>query len=336
MRRISRKTFLKLLPVGAVLAATGWYWHAQQTTPPTLMRGISIGNALEAPKATPWDVTMDTAYFDAIAAAGFDTVRLPVRFSDYLGDAPDYTLDEDFMQEIDGYIADALHLGLTLVLDCHHFEEIMQEPWAYADALYAIWTQLGTRYAHTSSKLVFELLNEPNDQMTPAIWSEILLNTLACVRVHNPDRLVVIDAPYWGSIEGLSHLYLPDDDNIVASVHYYDPMEFTFQGDVYQPDYTDYTNVTWLGSDDEMAVLTAAFEGVQSWAQAQGVAVWLGEFGANQNAPSASRRCWTQAVVQTAEGCGMGWCYWELASQFGIYDADTDSWDEEMLAAMMV
>ena len=88
---------------------------------------INIGNALEAPKNISWDVTMKAEYFDIIKNAGFDSVRLPVRFSDYVNEKT-YILDEEFMKEID-YILSKLgssefipqlttyHLSLEIILN---------------------------------------------------------------------------------------------------------------------------------------------------------------------------------------------------------------------------
>lgn len=330
----------RIIPLCLILAALALgiaYWGnvQEEEEPVTMQRGISIGNALDAPRDIPWDVTMDVAFFDEIAAVGFDTVRLPVRFSDYVGQAPTYTLDEAFMETLDGYINYALDLGLVVVLDCHHFDGIMEAPTQYQDTLYAIWEQLGSRYQSYSNKLVFELLNEPTDQLSPKIWNQLFVNTLAYVRETNPTRLVIIDAPLWGSLEGLSQLNMPDDAYLLASFHYYDPMEFTFQGDEYQPEFTAYSDVTWTGTEAELATLTQDFQLAYDWAQEQGVGVILGEFGANQQAPTESRLRWTQAVVETAETFGFSWCYWELAAQFGIYDADTQTWDTDMLECIL-
>lgn len=68
---------------------------------------MNIGNALDAPKGVPGDVTMKEEYFDIIKKAGFDSVRLPVRFSDYVNKNT-YILDEQFMKKIDKYINYAL------------------------------------------------------------------------------------------------------------------------------------------------------------------------------------------------------------------------------------
>jgi hypothetical protein len=46
-----------------------------------LGRGVNLGNALEAPKEGEWGVTLREEYFHLIAEAGFDSVRIPIRWS---------------------------------------------------------------------------------------------------------------------------------------------------------------------------------------------------------------------------------------------------------------
>ncbi len=46
-----------------------------------LGRGINMGNMLEAPQEGEWGVRLDEAYFKVIADAGFQNVRIPIKWS---------------------------------------------------------------------------------------------------------------------------------------------------------------------------------------------------------------------------------------------------------------
>src|SRR4051794_5156336 len=50
-----------------------------------LSRGINLGNMLEAPAEGEWGLTVRTEYLDLIRAAGFDSVRVPIRWSAHTG-----------------------------------------------------------------------------------------------------------------------------------------------------------------------------------------------------------------------------------------------------------
>ena len=63
----------------------------------------------------------------------------------------------------------------------------------------------------------------------------------------------------WNSISGLKSLQLPEDDqNLIITVHYYLPFEFTHQG-------AEWVNGSdaWLGIDLEWYILTSNICSVQ-------------------------------------------------------------------------
>src|SRR5689334_3367239 len=57
------------------------------TSSPTesLRRGVNMGNMLEAPQEGEWGLFVREEYFDSIKEAGFDFVRLPVRWNSHAG-----------------------------------------------------------------------------------------------------------------------------------------------------------------------------------------------------------------------------------------------------------
>lgn len=297
-----------------------------------MQKGINIGNALEAPKDEPWDVTMSNQYFTEIKNLGFDTVRLPVRFSDYTADDEFYTLDEEFMLKIDEHINYALNEGLIVILDFHHFIEIMENPYENAGKLYEIWKQLSLRYKDYPNELVFEVLNEPHNQLEVGLLNEIFENSINIIRMTNPTRKIVIGPYFYNNIEYLDQLILPEGDrNIVLTFHYYEPNEVTFQGNIYHPGFEHLENIEWTGNEEEMKYLVDKFQQVVDYADKYQVDVLLGEFGVTQEAPEATRLAWTKAVVDEAVKHGFAYCYWEYISGFGIYDTQTKLINNELV-----
>lgn len=296
---------------------------------------INIGNALDAPKNISWDVQMKKEYFDLIKEAGFDSVRIPVRFSDYAKNEPNYVLEEKFMKEIDEYIQYALKKKLVVILDLHHFVEIMEEPEVYKDCFLRIWEQLAQRYENYSEKLVFELLNEPTKNLNPNIWNEYLNEAIKIIRKTNKNRLIIIGSANFSSLDSLEYLTLPKDKNLMATFHFYEPNEFTFQGNIYHPGFENLRNIPWKGTNLEVQYIEDRFSIVKKWSDKNNIRVFLGEFGANKNAPEQYRILWTSHVRKTAEGMGFAWGYWELCSAFGIYDTKTFLWNKQLLDALL-
>lgn len=315
----------------------------KQTTklvPPVLSPCMNIGNSLEAPKGVSWGVPMDVSYFSIIKQAGFRCVRLPVRFSDYIdSDSSGYHLDDSFMQQIDGYVDAALKQNLTLILDLHHFEQIMDAPQANTNGLIAIWKQLAERYKSKPNTLVFEILNEPQGNLDSASWNFILNETVKAIRKIDKRHFLIVGGVEYNSIDSLNTLQLPDDDRLIATVHYYEPNEVTFQGDSYSDangiHYENLQNIQWNGTAEETAYLKNRLTAAKTWANQHHVPLFLGEFGVKTHAPEATRVKWTAAVVNEADMLGISYGYWEFASDFGVYNLSTHTWNTELLQAIL-
>src|SRR5512147_2549931 len=96
-----------------------------------LQRGINLGNMLEAPKEGDWGLYVHENYFDLIKEAGFDFVRLPVRWfahTERIGyDDGDrgYKIKPTFFARVDEIVSWALERNLKIIIDLHHYDELM-------------------------------------------------------------------------------------------------------------------------------------------------------------------------------------------------------------------
>src|SRR5207237_10824199 len=72
-----------------------WANMAQSATT-SLGRGISFGNILEAPTEGDWGLRLDEDLFVRAKEAGFDTIRLPVRWSTHAAPDAPYAIDEPY------------------------------------------------------------------------------------------------------------------------------------------------------------------------------------------------------------------------------------------------
>jgi len=323
------------MAIGVVLSwyALSYFSAARKVEIP-FKKCMNIRNALESPKGVTWNGRIENHYFDVIKAAGFDSVRIPVRFSDYAINNPNYQLEEEFVAKIDHYINYALEAGLTVILDLHHFTELMEEPYEYRECFIAIWEQLSLRYRDYPPELIFELLNEPQKNLKGDLWNEILTEAVFTIRRYNPTRYIIIGPDRYNSLNRLEKLNLPDNNNIIVSIHYYNPADFTFQGDPYHKGYENLSDIPW-GSPEDIRKLEADFLKASDWAKANNRMIFVGEFGVNQNAPAQYRELWIKTVRKEAEKKGFAWGYYEFCANFGIYNPETDMWDEKLLEALI-
>lgn len=300
-----------------------------------LGRGVNLGNFLEPPRGADWGVKIEGKHLEAIKQAGFDSVRLPVRWADYASSEFPFSVEPAFFGRVDHLLDVAESHKLNVVLNIHHFDRLVEEPDAYLLKFESLWKQIATRYKKRGEFLYFELNNEPHGQLD-ASWNEALKVGLSAVRQSNPRRPVIVGPSNWNSIEALQRLQLPEDPNLIVTVHMYNPHRFTHQGASWvEPDVQAIKDQPW-GTPSDVARVESELAVAAAWGKKHNRPIYLGEFGAYEAAPLQSRVRWTKCVVSTAERFGMSWSYWEFCAGFGVYDVQKESWRPELLEALGV
>lgn len=308
----------------------------------SLKRGINLGNMLEAPREGDWGVKAEPRFIE-LAASNFNTVRLPVRWTNHAAATADAALDEAFAKRVDVVVDALLAKGLNVILDLHHYNQLFGDalhpnefavdPQILEARLINIWRQVAYRYKDRPARLAFELLNEPHGKLSSDAWNELIPKLLAVVRQSNPGRAVLVGPTYWNAVRDLPKLKLPPDRNIVVTIHNYDPLGFTHQGvrwiPVAQPVGTPCCD------DDQKALITSALDKAKAWSDQNGYPIHLGEFGTVLKAPMESRVAYSRFVRDQAEARGFSWTYWELASDFGVYDPKANQWIEPLRRALL-
>ncbi len=290
-----------------------------------LGRGINLGNALEAPKEGDWGVTLKAEYFRAIKEAGFDTVRVPVKWSAHAAAGAPYKIDAKFAERVDWAVDQALANKLNIIVNVHHYGEIDADPDKHLARLVGLWEQIAERYRDRPGSVYFELLN-----------NAAIPELLKAVRKTNPARPVIVGPAQWNAIRALDKLELPKDDrNLILTVHCYDPFEFTHQGAPWVKGADKWKGRKWTGSDAEQAAIRKQFEKAAAWAKTHDRPVFLGEFGAFEVVDMESRDRWTRFVCREAEKLGFSWAYWEFCSGFGAYDPKADTWRKALQMALL-
>jgi endoglucanase len=301
-----------------------------------LGRGINLGNALDAPTEGSWGLTLKEEFFAEIKKAGFNSVRIPIRWATHTGPAPEYKIDPAYFDRVDWAIDQALSRGLVAVINVHHDDDLYKNPAMNQARLEATWRQIARRYRGRPDQLIFELLNEPNGSLTDEKWQEMFPKLLAIVRETNPARIVIIGPGHWNNVDSLKNLKLPEDDRrLIATFHYYSPFHFTHQGAEWVEGSQAWKGEKWSGTPEQIEALQKDFETAVKWSQANNRPIYLGEFGAYSGADLISRAIWTEAVARHAEKLGFSWAYWEFASGFGAYDKEAQRWNASLKNALV-
>ncbi|NNE56912.1 MAG: glycoside hydrolase family 5 protein [Hellea sp.] len=313
--------------------ATNDYLTTTATTNSPVKRCMNMGGALEADAEGDWGYKIRLADFTRIKRAGFDTVRIPIKFSAHTATNAPYHISPDFNRRVDEIVDWAIVEGLQIIIDVHHYDELMRNPDAHEKRLEAIWTQLSYHYAKAPPSLMFELINEPNGKMSVARTDDLNRRLLSIIRKHNPQRWAIVGSAEWGSLDALLESSPPRDARVMTTFHYYDPFEFTHQGASWMP--VNYpTGVSWRGLSGQKAAIDRDMNEAAVWRDQTGMPMLLGEFGAIDGAPQDSRARYAEYVRLAAERRKIGWCYWEWGTGFAAYDLTTERWRPGMKRAL--
>jgi endoglucanase len=301
-----------------------------------LGRGINLGDAYELRDDGACGIPLTPEIFQSIRKAGFDSIRIPVRWSTHASAEYPYEIDAGFLGRVDWAIDQALSHHLTAVIDVHHYDGMDLEPERNLPRLLTIWKQLAEHYQKYSDRLLFEIFNEPHDELTAERWQKVFPQVLAVIRETNPTRAVIIGPANWNNSDNLGNLDLPERDrHIIVTFHYYSPFHFTHQGAGWIKGSAPWIGTVWAGNDADREALNKDFAMVAHWAQQHRRPIYLGEFGSHYIADMPSREQWTHAVASEAEQRGFSWAYWEFCSNFGLFDPKTGRWRERLLGALM-
>lgn len=283
-----------------------------------MQKGINLGNTLEPPRPGQWNNSYPKEYyFDMYKSAGFNCIRVPVRWDKHTSYSSPYKIEEGWLDSVETVLDWGLERDLFIVVNAHHDDWIKQN---YTDPnmrarFDSIWSQISQRFKDKSEKLIFEILNEPNG-LTKQQNDEMHQRILSIIRKTNPTRIVIFQGHNWGGSDELIVAAIPDDDYVIGSFHSYDPYLFGLEGEG-----------TW-GTTNDINTLRNKFLKVKNWSDANNIPVFLGEFGAVRSCDYNSRMKHYKTYVEFAQTYGFTSCAWDDGGDFRIMERSAREWDE--------
>jgi endoglucanase len=307
----------------AALAACGPAGGQASAPPFPMRRGVNLGNALEAPSEGEWGYRIEDDHLAAIADAGFDGVRLPVRWDARPGGG--ILIQRDMINRVSDVAGKAASLGLFVQIDMHHYDAFNDAgpESEFRQRFLDIWRIIAEAYRYAPERIFFEPFNEPNGaQWSAQALREVQAEVVGVIRESNPERLIVLGPGNWQNIDALRDWRPPEGENIAVSVHYYEPHAFTHQGAEWLGDKAPVFDRDW-GTTTDRRQVREHIGAAARWARENGYPMQLGEFGVNSAVPVQQRAMWTRAVRQACEAEGMAWCVWDFAGAFPVWDRET-------------
>ena len=258
--------------------------------------------------------------FQAVKAAGFNTIRVPITYLNKIGTAPNYTIDAAYLDRIQQVVDYAYDMGMYVVINIHNDGgEGIPGKWLninttdeaaraeMVDKFGKVWAQIADKFADYDQKLVFEAANElmisGNYGQAPApaytninALNQKFVDVVRAAGTNNADRALIVTG-YNTNIDlttTAAGFVKPTDstaNRLMLSVHYYAPDDFTMGNATQWPTgeevATNYYSKAYMEAQINKAVATGA---------ALEMPVFLGEYGPENHSNNTNARA--------------NYCYW--------------------------
>lgn len=298
-----------------------------------LGRGINLGNTWESGWVIKESVPAD---FEKIAAKGFTSVRLPIRWEmpERAQFTAPYTISSTFLNKIKSAVDDALKNKLHVIINMHHHDSLYAAPDKLKPMFLAQWKQIATLFKNYPDSLLFEVLNEPHGNLDANRWNTFFAEALQTIRETNPERTVLMGLAEWGGVAALNQLVIPQDKHLILTIHYYNPFHFTHQGAGWVEGANAWLGTKWKDTEMDREEVKDDFKAAIEFSRTQNIPVNIGEFGAYSAADMDSRIKWTRFMARYFEQQNFSWNYWEFNSGFGIYDPSKNTYNTGLVNAL--
>lgn len=327
--------------------------------------GWNLGNNLDAHEngvanETCWhDQPATQATFDQVKNIGFHSVRIPTTWMGHIGEAPDYKIEEAWMNRVAEVVEMAHKAGLIVMLNIHHDgfgdqKDPALKPNHWLDVvsaskdsafnanveakLYAVWQQIATKFKDASADwLVFETLNEIQDgnwgngsnttdggtqYATLNHWNQVAVDAIRSAGGENANRYIGIPGYVTSPNLTMEYLVMPKDktkNKIMVAVHSYDPWDYAGLAKYSEWGHTGKDVVPGADESTYVATLDKLFDKYIK----NGIPVYFGEFGAVNRADEHSkafRKYYLEYVIKAMSDRNIAAFYWDNGYALGEGD----------------
>lgn len=311
--------------------------------------GWCLGNTFDSYNTNKTGLSTETSWGNLktteemikdVKIAGFNAIRIPVTWGEHMDGNVIQTEWLDRVQEVVDY---AYNNDMFVILNMHHDDYIWFNPTDEeyqndSQKLCAIWEQIAERFKDYGDRLLFEGMNEPRTIESEKEWvggtpeeraiinkyEQDFINTVRASGGNNSERTLIITS-YAASAEtvAIDDITIPDDKNIIVSVHYYAPWKFS-------------EGIDSTFTDEGKTELDNKFAEIKQKFIDKGIPVIIGEFGCVNATDIATRAEYYQYYISSAKANGIKCFVWDNGkssgeSSFGIFNRGNLSWNEDIL-----
>lgn len=291
----------------------------------------------------------------AVKDAGFNAVRVPVRWQCHITNPQAMTIDKEWLARVKEVVGWCLDLDMKVILNTHHEKWLEGRP-LYANAeencrlLALLWFNLANEFQAYDGRLAFAGTNEvhikdnwgkPTEEnlVVQNAYNQTFINIVRATGGNNLRRNLIVQTyvcnPDFGLYNGDFIIPTDVEENgtryMSVEFHYYTPWEYAGEGkcEFWGEAYRQYGAVP---ESNEQTMETFLDRVEQTWAS-QGLGVVIGEWGvsdhystANMDRAHENATYYTKHLVGGALRRGFSTFLWDNNSfgngseKFGIFD----------------
>jgi endoglucanase len=272
---------------------------------------------------------------------GFNFARLPLSYWQWSSARDWMTIEPDALAPLDRAIELGRQYGVHVSVAFHRIPGYCVnggdlEPYQLFDsprdsmerALGAAvhhWRYFAARYRDVpSSRLSFDLLNEPPFMPDQSRYVEICRALIAAIRSESPERLIFANGADIGQTPVVGLI----DEGIVQSSHDYQPKMISHYRATWVPptEFESLESPTWPMVDRHGVLWDREklrLEEITKWKPLtdRGAPVHVGEWGCFNRTPHVPCLAWMSDQVALWKEAGWGWSMWNLRGPFGVVDS---------------
>jgi len=311
--------------------------------------GWNLGNSFDVTNKdkTVWGNPLPiSTHINAIKEMGFETLRIPVTWNFHMQEQAPYTVERPYLARVQLIVEAGLRNDMHVIINTHHDEWIIPtaaEAPVVKERLASLWTQIGNHFIDYGDKLIFEVMNEPRLKDSPEEWSggtaegrttlndfhQTCVDAIRATGQNNAKRHIMVST-YAASTtpSAFADLIIPDDPNIIVSIHSYFPWIFAGQ---------DEGGTNNWGSDGDKAALDKELDRIKErWVTQENRPVILGEWGAKDKNNLSTRVAYVEHYTRAAVVRGLVPVIWDDGGDFGLYDRHAMDWKYPEIARTVV
>ena len=279
----------------------------------------------------------------------------------HVGDAPDYKIDDEWMDRVAEVVGYAENAGLNAIINIHH-DGADTENWlnlreaarneaaneAITAKYRAMWSQIATRFQDKGDFLIFEAFNELHDgdwglgenrldggKQYAVInqWNQVFVDAVRAAGGQNTTRYLGVQGYAADAELTIDYLTLPTDptpNRLMVSVHFYEPTEFTLTAEYSEWGHTAASGQYVEGGNEDN--IQNIFGELKVNFVDKGIPVYVGEMGCVRHESERSeefRRYYLEYVCKAAHDYGLIPFCWDNGysgageEQSGMFDRAT-------------